>query len=63
MVGKQNEMDRLLQALRDPDWEKRFKAAEGLGKLKRARAVRPLIEALKDEEEYVRRGPPGPWAR
>jgi len=34
MVRTQHEMDRLLQDLGNPDWEARFKAAEGLGRLK-----------------------------
>src|SRR5208337_4658211 len=56
MARGHDEMDQLLLGLKDPDWEARFKAAEGLGRLKRARAVKPLIEALKDEDEYVREG-------
>ena len=48
------------QDLKSTDWEKRFKATEVLGKLRRSRAVKPLIEALKDEDEYVREG--AAWA-
>ena len=61
MVRTQHEMDRLLQDLGNPDWEARFKAAEGLGRLKRIGAVKRLLEALKDEEEYVREA--AAWAR
>ncbi|GAI23533.1 unnamed protein product, partial [marine sediment metagenome] len=33
----------------------RLKSAESLGKTKDARAVEPLIQALKDEDAYIRR--------
>ena len=38
----------LIAALRDEDWYVRENAAEALGETKDARAVKPLIEALKD---------------
>ncbi|MDH7485547.1 MAG: HEAT repeat domain-containing protein [Anaerolineae bacterium] len=36
-------------------------AAEALGMIGDARAVEPLIAALRDEDSGVRLGRPGPW--
>jgi hypothetical protein len=45
----------LLAVLRNPDWRMRRNAAAVLGQLHADWAVRPLIAALRDEQEIVRR--------
>lgn len=45
----------LIQALQDRDWLVRTRAACALGKMKDARAVVPLVQALKDDRSIVRR--------
>ena len=43
-----------LEQLKSRDWKQRRKAAFELGKVKAARAVKPLLELLTDENEKVR---------
>lgn len=45
----------MIKALKDGDYSVRISAAVALGKIGDKRAVGPLIEALEDEESYVRR--------
>ena len=45
----------LTKALKHKDHVARWYAAEALGRIKDARAVEPLIEALKDEDRQVQR--------
>jgi HEAT repeat protein len=49
------DIERLIAALRDEDSRIREIAAEGLGRLKDARAVEPLLSALLDKKKEVRR--------
>lgn len=44
----------LIQALRDPAWEVRQRAAEALGELKAEAAIEPLLAARHDENSNVR---------
>ena len=44
----------LVGALRDGDWLVRHAAAQALGRIGDARAVRPLAAAVKDEVRHVR---------
>jgi HEAT repeat protein len=46
--------DHFLKMLRDEDPSRRWKAAEGLARLRDDKAVDPLIEALSDEDWRVR---------
>ncbi|HUV79436.1 MAG TPA: HEAT repeat domain-containing protein [Candidatus Bathyarchaeia archaeon] len=41
----------LIKALKDEDLHVRSRAARALGEIKDARAVEPLIQALKEEED------------
>ncbi|MHA1210216.1 MAG: HEAT repeat domain-containing protein [Candidatus Freyarchaeota archaeon] len=47
-------VERLIRALRDENRYVRWGAAGALGELGDARAVQPLVEALKDEDWNVR---------
>jgi HEAT repeat protein len=44
----------LSAAMKEPQWETRYRAAEALGKIADEKAVKPLIQALKDNRDHVR---------
>jgi len=44
----------LAEAMKDPKWETRYRAAEALGKIADEKAVQPLISGLKDSRDHVR---------
>jgi HEAT repeat protein len=44
----------LSDAMKEPKWETRYRAAEALGKIADEKAVQPLIQALKDNRDHVR---------
>jgi HEAT repeat protein len=44
----------LAEAMKDPTWETRYRAAEALGKIADEKAVQPLISGLKDSRDHVR---------
>jgi HEAT repeat protein len=44
----------LSSAMKEPQWETRYRAVEALGKIADERAVQPLIQALKDNRDHVR---------
>jgi HEAT repeat protein len=44
----------LAEAMKEPKWETRYRAAEALGKITDEQAVRPLIQGLKDDRDHVR---------
>src|SRR5208283_431825 len=44
----------LSAAMKDPQWETRYRAAEALGKLADEKAVKPLIQGLRDNRDHVR---------
>jgi HEAT repeat protein len=44
----------LAEAMKEPKWETRYRAAEALGKIADEKAVKPLIQGLKDNREHVR---------
>jgi HEAT repeat protein len=44
----------LSEAMKEPQWETRYRAAEALGKIADEKAVKPLIQALKDNRDHVR---------
>ncbi len=44
----------LAQAMTEPNWETRYRAAEALGKIADEKAVKPLIQGLKDSRDHVR---------
>jgi HEAT repeat protein len=44
----------LSEAMKQPQWETRYRAAEALGKIADEKAVKPLIQALKDNTDHVR---------
>lgn len=44
----------LSAAMKEPQWETRYRAAEALGKIADEKAVKPLIKALKDNRDHVR---------
>jgi HEAT repeat protein len=43
-----------IDMLSSPDWDRRYKAAQALGKRADPRAVDPLLRCLKDEDWRVR---------
>jgi hypothetical protein len=50
-----DEVQRLIDELKDPSWQMRWYAASALGEMKEPRAVEPLIGVLKnDKQGYVR---------
>ena len=50
-----DEVERLINDLKDPSWQIRWYAASALGEMKETRAVEPLIATLKnDNNGYVR---------
>ena len=44
----------LTDAMKDPKWETRYRAAEALGKLADEKAVKPLLRGLQDNRDHVR---------
>jgi len=40
--------------MKEPKWETRYRAAEALGKIADEKAVRPLIQGLRDSRDHVR---------
>jgi HEAT repeat protein len=44
----------LAEAMKEPKWETRYRAAEALGKIADEKAVQPLIRGLKDNRDHVR---------
>lgn len=44
----------LAEAMKEPRWETRYRAAEALGKIADEKAVKPLIQGLKDNRDHVR---------
>ena len=44
----------LSEAMKEPKWETRYRAAEALVKIPYKKAVKPLIQGLKDNREHVR---------
>jgi HEAT repeat protein len=44
----------LSEAMKEPKWETRYRAAEALGKIADEKAVKPLIKGLKDNRDHVR---------
>lgn len=44
----------LSEAMKDPKWETRYRAAEALGKLADEKAVKPLLRGLHDNRDHVR---------
>jgi HEAT repeat protein len=44
----------LSEAMKEPKWETRYRAAEALGKIADEKAVRPLIQGLRDNRDHVR---------
>ncbi|MDP2797326.1 MAG: HEAT repeat domain-containing protein [Methanoregula sp.] len=52
-LGK-SAIEPLSEAMKEPKWETRYRAAEALGKIADEKAVQPLIQGLKDTREHVR---------
>ncbi len=44
----------LAEAMKEPKWETRYRAAEALGKIADEKAVQPLISGLRDSRDHVR---------
>ena len=44
----------LSAAMKEPQWETRYRAAEALGRIADEKAVQPLIQALHDNRDHVR---------
>ena len=44
----------LSDAMKEPKWETRYRAAEALGRIADEKAVQPLIKGLKDNRDHVR---------
>jgi HEAT repeat protein len=44
----------LAEAMKEPQWETRYRAAEALGRIADEKAVQPLIQGLKDRRDHVR---------
>ncbi len=44
----------LSEAMKEPKWETRYRAAEALGMIADAKAVQPLIQGLRDNRDHVR---------
>src|SRR5947209_2121197 len=53
-MSEQTPIEQLRAGLRDPDWRTRMQAAEDLGRLRDARALAALVEALSDSQINVR---------
>ena len=54
-MGASKDVKRLINVLKDEEWDVREKAAEALGEIGDAMAVESLIEALKDENMGVQK--------
>lgn len=52
-IGKEA-VGQLSDALKEPRWETRYRAAEALGRIADDKAVQPLIRALSDSRDHVR---------
>ena len=52
-IGK-TAIEPLAEAMKEPKWETRYRAAEALGKIADEKAVKPLIQGLKDNRDHVR---------
>ncbi|MDD1689372.1 MAG: HEAT repeat domain-containing protein [Methanoregula sp.] len=44
----------LAEAMKEPKWQTRYRAAEALGKIADEKAVKPLIQGLRDNRDHVR---------
>lgn len=44
----------LAEAMKEPKWETRYRAAEALGRIADEKAVKPLIQGLRDNRDHVR---------
>jgi HEAT repeat protein len=44
----------LAEAMKEPRWETRYRAAEALGKIADEKALQPLIQGLRDNRDHVR---------
>jgi HEAT repeat protein len=44
----------LSEAMNDPKWQTRYRAAEALGRIADERAIQPLVQGLKDNKDHVR---------
>jgi HEAT repeat protein len=44
----------LAEAMNEPKWQTRYRAAEALGKIADEKAIKPLIQGLKDNRDHVR---------
>lgn len=44
----------LAEAMNEPKWQTRYRAAEALGKIADEKAVKPLIQGLRDNRDHVR---------
>jgi len=44
----------LTDAMKDPKWKTRYRAAEALGKLADEKAIKPLVRGLRDNRDHVR---------
>lgn len=44
----------LEEAMNNPTWQARYRAAEALGKIADEQAIKPLIQGLKDNRDHVR---------
>jgi len=44
----------LAEAMKEPKWQTRYRAAEALGKIADEKAVKPLIKGLRDNRDHVR---------
>lgn len=44
----------LAEAMKEPRWQTRYRAAEALGKIADEKAIQPLIQGLKDNRDHVR---------
>ena len=47
-------IEALADAMKEPKWETRYRAAEALGKIADEKAVQPLIQGLRDNRDHVR---------
>jgi len=52
-IGK-SAIEPLSEAMKEPKWETRYRAAEALGKIADEKAIKPLIQGLKDNRDHVR---------
>ena len=52
-LGK-SAIEPLSEAMKEPKWETRYRAAEALGNIADEKAIQPLIQGLKDNREHVR---------